>query len=119
MAILFRHRTLLDQFRVRWAGSHQKDEGIRVCHQGQDNTAETTPSHPLEEVDLDHLEPEEDIHLEEVAMAQEAATQDPKDNRILVEEVDMVHGVAVLPEEEEALQWTVFQLVQAWPLERW
>ena len=119
MAILFHHRTLLDQFRVRWAGSHQKDEGIRVYHQGQDNTVETIPSHPQEEADMDHLEAEEDIHLEEVAMAQEAAMQDLKDNRILAEEVDMVHEVAILAEEEEALQWTVLpQLVQAWQLER-
>jgi hypothetical protein len=69
---------------------------------------------------MDHLEAEEDIHPEEVAMAQEAATQDLKDHRLSVEEVDMVHEVAIPAEEEEALQWTELpQLVQAWQLERW
>ena len=119
MVILFRHQTLLGQCLVRWIGSNYRDEEIRAYHQDQDNTAETIPSRLREGVGMDHLEAEEDIRPQEATMAQEGATQGLKDNRILVEEVDMVRAVVTLAEDEEGLQWTALpQLVQAWQLER-
>lgn len=68
---------------------------------------------------MDRLEVEEVTHQEVAVTDREVATQDHRDNKALAEEVDMLHEVAILVEEEVVLQWMVLpRLAQAWPLER-